>query len=114
MAQTVVLTDDLNGATPAETYYFIVGDKEYAVDLGEENAKTFQSILTQFEEKMTPYTRAGRSVGKANPRRSASNKPSRNNSDIRHWAWKNGYEISDRGRIPHEVIQAYENRDKKN
>ena len=114
MAQTVILTDDLNGATPAETYYFIVGDKEYAVDLGKDNAKDFQSILAQFEEKMAPYIRAGRSIGKANPRRSAPNKPSRDAATIRIWANENGYEVSDRGRIPAEIIEAYENRNKKN
>ncbi|MFJ6599301.1 Lsr2 family protein [Micrococcus luteus] len=114
MAQTMVITDDLNGATPAETYYFIVGDKEYAVDLGEDNAKDFQSILAQFEEKMAPYIRAGRSIGKANPRRSTSNKPSYDAATVRIWANENGYEVSDRGRIPADILEAYENRNKKN
>ena len=114
MAQTMVITDDLNGATPAETYYFIVGDKEYAVDLGEDNAKDFQSILAQFEEKMAPYIRAGRSIGKANPRRPTSNKPSYDAATVCIWANENGYEVSDRGRIPADILEAYENRNRKN
>ncbi len=32
------------------------------------------------------------------------------NQAIRVWARKNGYEVSDRGRIPSEVVEAYHRR----
>lgn len=115
MATISTLADDFDGTTPAETYNFIVGDKEYVIDLNEEHAEELKSLQEQFAEKMAPYVRAGRSIGKANPRRSSSssNKPSYDASAVREWAKGEGIEVSERGRISGEVLEAYENRGNK-
>lgn len=115
MATVSTIADDFDGTTPAESYSFIVGDKEYMIDLSEENAKEFQSLLDQFEEKMTPYIRAGRALGKANPRRSSSSNKSSGPDPklVRAWAEEEGIELNSRGRIPANIIEQYENRKKK-
>jgi hypothetical protein len=52
----------------------------------------------------------GTAVGRI-PSRSAAAQPSRSNRDqnqaIRVWAKKNGYDVSDRGRIPSGVVEAF-------
>lgn len=111
MARETIIVDDFDGTGPANTYYFIVEDKEYSVDLSEENASKFSSLIEQYAEAMAPYMRAGRSLGKANPRRSTSSaSASARDYDVqavRDWAKENGYEVAERGRIKKEIVEAY-------
>ena len=56
MAQTVILTDDLNGEGNATEVNFGLDGVEYTVDLTEENAETLRNVLE-------PYIVAGKRVG---------------------------------------------------
>jgi Lsr2 len=113
MAQkvTVSLVDDMDGSTAAETVEFGLDGVSYEIDLSDGNAKKLRDALAGY---VTAARRAGgrrRPAGSA-PRRSggAGTRPSvdrEQNAAIRDWARKQGMKISDRGRIPAEVLEAY-------
>lgn len=117
MATISTIADDFDGSTPAETVYFSVAGKEYAIDLNEEHAAELADALAKVDEQMKRYTDAARPMGKSSTgtarRSSKSSKSSQNNKAVRAWAQENGYEIGDRGRIPEEIQEAYRNRSKK-
>lgn len=96
--------DDIDGidlGTEANTLFFGFEGKEYSIDLSDENADTFRQI-------MVPYIEAGHRVtgNKTKTARTAKT-PSRSTKAIREWARANGHDVSDRGRIPADVMQAY-------
>lgn len=105
-----IFVDDLDGTemvrAQAETIEFTFDGKAYAIDLGEENAAAFR-------EAIQPYLAAARQAdsGKKRPtrnsRRSSSSTPKGETGKIREWARENGHTVSDRGRIPADVMQAY-------
>ena len=107
MAQQFQTTyiDDLDGTdlgANANTLLFAFEGKEYSIDLSDANADTFR-------QAMAPYITAGRRVtGKAKTaRKSAAATSSSDTRAVREWARTNGYEVSNRGRIPADVMQAY-------
>src|SRR5690348_4860395 len=106
MARQVVThteyTDDIDGSAAAGTVSFAYDGTHYEIDLSKRNAAAF-------EKAMRPYVEAARKVrrsrGRASARR-ASNKHEL--ADVRAWAAKNGYDVSERGRIAASVLSAYE------
>lgn len=102
---TVILVDDLDGSEAAEQVEFAVDGRSYEIDLSAENS-------AKLREALAPYIsaarrRAGRrsSSAGAAPARPASDREY--NHTIRQWAAAQGMKISERGRIPTNVIQAY-------
>ena len=110
MATISTLVDDFDGTTPAETVTFSVSGKDYAIDLGEEGREQLQAVISEFEEKMAPYLDKARTLGKSTAGKAGKFAPDYNAKDVRSWATDNGYEVSGRGRIPAEVLEAYRNR----
>ncbi|MFC0429620.1 Lsr2 family protein [Kutzneria buriramensis] len=112
MAQkvTVALIDDLDGSEASETLEFALDGVSYQIDLSAKNAGKLRDGLASF------VASARRSGGrKRGPGRVASG-PSKarpaaadreQNQAIREWARKQGMKVSDRGRIPAEVLDAY-------
>ena len=110
MAQkvTVSLVDDLDGDKADETVEFGVDGKNYEIDLSSSNADKLRDALAS-------YVGAARRPG--GRRRSAATnatvvtrRPSvdrEQNQAIRDWARKRGMKVSDRGRIPADVLDAY-------
>ncbi|SHL24062.1 Lsr2 protein [Pseudonocardia thermophila] len=100
---TVTLIDDLDGSEAVEQVEFAVDGRTYEIDLSEANSKRLRELLA-------PFISAARRVGSG--RRSAAGS-GRSTSDrvqnqaIREWAQKNGFAVSDRGRLPANVIEAY-------
>lgn len=98
--------DDLDGTdlgSVAHTISFAFDGKEYSIDLSDENA-------AQFREVMAPYVENGRRVTgtkEKTARKSTSKATSGETKAIRDWARDNGYEVSDRGRIPADIMDAY-------
>lgn len=76
---------------------------DYEIDLSQEEADEFANVIDK-------YVSAGRRVGGRRQAPSpASSGPSRGNlAAIRDWARENGYNVSSRGRIAQEVVDAYE------
>lgn len=110
--QTIeVLVDDLTGEPIPEgkgqTVTITVNDMSTEVDLSNEHAAELQSLLA-------PYFNArseGRKQTAPAARRSMPTQRRVNNQgalkEIRKWARKNGYKVSERGRIPYPVMDAY-------
>jgi len=104
MAQrvTVALEDDLDGGTADETVRFAFGGTDYEIDLSKKNA-------TAFRKKFAPFVEHARKAGRAQQRRPARTAASRQRSgDIRAWAKEHGIAVSERGRIPANVVEQYQ------
>jgi hypothetical protein len=117
MAQRIVteLTDDTNGKPADETVTFGLDGREYEIDLTSKNAAALRKAFDV-------YVKNGRRVGGRRPRSaggsgsstsstSSSSSRSRGEVDtkaVRQWAGENGYELSSRGRIPANVVEAYQ------
>lgn len=106
----VELVDDMDGTSTAdETLQFGLDGVTYEIDLSEENANELRDSLARFVE----YAR--RSGGRKRPggKRLAPAAPPTVNKEqnraIREWARKNGFDVSDRGRIPTDVIESFQN-----
>lgn len=106
MAQqtTIMLVDDLDGGEADEQVEFSVDGKAYEIDLSAANGKRLRATLA-------PFISAGR---RTDGRRSLAAAPAlRPTSDrelnqaIREWALAQGMKVSERGRIPSNVLNAY-------
>ena len=107
---TVTLVDDLDGNTADETVLFGLDGATYEIDLSSDHAKGLRSALEQ-------YVAAGRRTG--GRRSSTASAPTRSstpttgssrtrNQEIRAWANSHGVALGDRGRIPNDVVVAFE------
>lgn len=92
--------DDLDGTDlgeTANTLSFGFDGKDYSIDLSDENAETFRQVIA-------PYIEAGRRVTgtrtRTRTRTTRARSTSGNTKAVREWARANGYDVSDRGRIP--------------
>jgi Lsr2 len=102
---TITLVDDLDGSEAEEQVEFSVDGRTYEIDLSAANAGRLRDALA-------PFVSAARRSG---TRRAATpgGQPSRAGSDraqnqaIRKWAIAQGMKVSERGRIPTNVITAY-------
>lgn len=103
MAQKVrvLLIDDVDGTDAVETISFGLDGVTYEIDLNEKNAAKLRDDMAQW----TGHAR--RSGGRKRTGRSAASSGS-SASKIRAWAREKGYEVSERGRVPAEIREAYE------
>lgn len=114
--ETVVLIDDLSGeeSDEVESIPFGLDGVEYEIELGTENANELRDQLAVYiEHARRTGGRARRSTGRSTvrPIRQASSGSgySREQSRaIREWGRRNGWEVSDRGRLPEGLAQAWE------
>jgi hypothetical protein len=104
------LIDDLDGDAADETVEFGVDGKNYEIDLSKDNAEKLRDALAAF---VAAARRSGGGGGRRRGNSGASapvRRPSidrEQNQAIRDWARKRGMKVSDRGRIPAEVLDAY-------
>jgi hypothetical protein len=110
MAQKVhvVMVDDIDGGEADETVSFSLDGVEYEIDLSEKNAAGLRDALAPYvgsARKTKGGRGSGGSGGRRGGRRPKGNDPSP--ADMRAWARENGYTLSDRGRVPAEVREAY-------
>jgi hypothetical protein len=87
----VSLVDDLDGSSATDTVKFGLDGLHYEVDLSTEHAEALR-------EALRPYIKAGRRATPFSAEDAA---------EIRSWAQKKGYDVSDRGRLNQDVIMAY-------
>ncbi|WP_311245391.1 Lsr2 family protein [Microbacterium sp. WCS2018Hpa-23] len=114
MARRIVhqLVDDIDGTEldegEGETVHFSLNGTAYEIDLTSEHADELRSALA-------PYIESGRKVTSSAARSTSSRgtsvrkRPARNPevAAIRAWARDNGHELSERGRIPQPIVDAY-------
>jgi hypothetical protein len=102
--------DDLTGqpGEDVKAVEFSIDGTSYTIDLAGDNA-------ARFRDNLSPYITAGRkTIGKASSVRLGAAPAKRDKAQtkaIRDWARTNGYQISDRGRIPTQVEHAYNSND---
>lgn len=114
MAQEVIvaLVDDLDGSDADETVEFGLDGVTYEIDLSEDNADELRDTLAQYVEHARRVggrkrTATRKSNGQAPARPTTTDRAQ--NQAIRAWARETGFDISERGRIPSEIVDAYHN-----
>lgn len=106
---TVTFIDDVDGAAPAdEVVEFVIDGITYEIDLSSKNAEKLRSQLSGWIEhaRRTSGRRRGRSSGSGAGRGRASIDRAQS-AAIREWAQKQGHAVSTRGRIPAEIVEAF-------
>lgn len=103
------LVDDIDGTVlevgDGETVRFSLDGVAYEIDLTDDNADRLRDALA-------PFITAGRRISAGSveraPARTQQRSGQRDYAPVRAWAAENGYEISERGRIPASILEAYE------
>lgn len=97
----ILYVDDIDGSEAEGTVRFGLDGTEYEIDLNKKHS-------AQFTKAIHPYIDAARKVSSSR-RPARGSRPARHNqSDVRAWARSQGLKISDRGRIPADVLARYE------
>jgi hypothetical protein len=122
MAQKTIVTlvDDLTGeeAEDITTVEFALDGVTYEIDLDDKNSTKLRDALAEYigAARRTGGRRAstGRrsrsgGAGTGTPRATSPGGYDRETSkQIREWAKSQGFEVSDRGRVPNNVVEAWE------
>jgi nucleoid-associated protein Lsr2 len=102
----VHLLDDIDGTKADETLKFGLDGTLYEIDLNTKHAEKLRTALAQY---VTHARRIGR--GQVVATRSRAQAPARTdreqNQAIRDWAKAKGLDVSDRGRIPANIVEQY-------
>lgn len=110
MVQKVMVTliDDVDGTPADETVLFSLDGVSYEIDLTSDNAAKLRDSLASWVGHARRAGGRKASGTRSTPsRRSGGTSGSGDASKVREWARANGYTVSDRGRIPAEVTEAY-------
>lgn len=106
MAQKVqvILVDDIDGGSAAETVSFSLDGVSYEIDLSRDNAAKLRDVFAA-------YVGTARRVGGRNaagrgrsPRRAGDKRT----AQIREWARANGHKVNERGRLAADLVAAYD------
>ncbi|WP_116051367.1 histone-like nucleoid-structuring protein Lsr2 [Amycolatopsis palatopharyngis] len=116
MAQKVLveIVDDLDGGEATQTVPFALDGVQYEIDLSDENARALRDTFERYVDAglrtggrklrvaagQSTVARSGRATTSADRER---------NQQVRAWAAENGYAIAERGRIPKEIYEAFDN-----
>lgn len=111
MAQKVqvILVDDVDGGEASETVTFALDGTAYEIDLSADNAKSLRDAFAPF---VASARKAGRTGGRGGATRGGRGRGSttmdrEQAAAIRDWARKQGLKVSDRGRIPANIVEQY-------
>ncbi|WP_422117813.1 histone-like nucleoid-structuring protein Lsr2 [Brachybacterium sp. UNK5269] len=96
----IILTDDVDGSEATGTVSFALDGVAYEIDLNDDNAQQLRDQLGEWASK-------ARRVGGRRTTGTRSAGSSNDAAKIRTWARENGYEVSERGRVPQEIREAY-------
>lgn len=114
MAQKVLiqLVDDLDGKElgtgDGETVEFGLDGRAYEIDLSHANAKRLRAALAEFIDAARPGQAPRRRAASAGTSRASTEGKRRDLAEVRAWARSNGHEVSDRGRVPQTILDAYD------
>jgi hypothetical protein len=107
----VILSDDLDDSISAdETVTFALDGTTYEIDLSEQNATEMRDAFGKYVSAARKVSSRGRASGAGRSRATGGGgRMDREQAGaIREWARKNGHEVSDRGRIPASIVEAFE------
>jgi Lsr2 len=110
MAQRVVLADDLDGSEATQTISYTIDGQEYEIDLSEENVQRFHQALEPFVANSRQVQRQAQPVrrGRGDGRRRSGGSGRDDLHAIREWAMGRSMDVSRRGQIKKEIIDAYD------
>jgi hypothetical protein len=97
----VLFVDDIDGSEAVGTVRFGLSGAEYEIDLSREHADELTAAVG-------PYIAAARRVSASRRPVKPVRAPRHDQSEVRAWAREQGLKVSDRGRIPADVLSRYE------
>ncbi|MEV5874845.1 Lsr2 family protein [Streptomyces sp. NPDC052101] len=110
MAQKVITTyvDDLTGEASSHisTHSILVDGAGVEIDLTDDNYEKLLELLNPYLHAEGARRVRGAARAKGKPKAASGGKD--DSSAIRAWARDNGFDVSDRGRVPASVREAYE------
>ena len=97
----IMYIDDIDGSQADGTVRFGLDGTSYEIDLSKKHADELARVIRPYIDvaRKVPSTR--RSIQGGRPVR-------RSQSDVRAWARAQGLKVSDRGRIPADLLARYE------
>jgi hypothetical protein len=103
----VILVDDLDGGSADETVSFSLDGTSYEIDLSAKNAEKLRDAVASYvgAARKAGKVPGGRNVRGARGGGAAADREQ--NQAIRAWAKKKGLKVSERGRIPAEIVEKY-------
>lgn len=96
----VLYVDDIDGSDAVGTVRFGVDGTEYEIDLNQQHTD-------QFTKALGPFIAAARKVSPSRRASRGSRAARHDQSAVRAWARAQGIKVSDRGRIPADVLSRY-------
>ncbi len=105
--ETVVLVDDLTGneSDTVRTREFGIDGKTFEIDLDEANSNELDDVLAVYIEHAR---RIGGRAKRGTVTKVTGGYDHETTKQIRSWARQQGMDVSDRGRLPGNVTQAWE------
>ncbi|MDR0837240.1 MAG: Lsr2 family protein [Propionibacteriaceae bacterium] len=98
---TTVLLDDIDGTPADESIVFALDGVTYQIDLNSIHA-------AELREAIRPYIKAGVKLSGRKSTSAAKSAPHTDRAVVRAWGNQNGYALGQRGRIPVDVLEAYQ------
>lgn len=95
--EKITKVDDIDGTPADATVQFALEGKTFEIDLSETNAALLREQIGEWAKNARPAVKA-----------KANKLPAAKVAAIRAWAATNGFELAERGRIPKEVVAAYD------
>lgn len=111
--QTVTFVDDLDGREldpqDAQTVSWSWLGVDYELDVSSANLDKIEQGKVTVAKLLKASTRVGgrRRSPSVRTKTNAGGNGASVNASIRDWASENGYEVSARGRIPNDIVEAY-------
>jgi hypothetical protein len=104
----VELLDDIDGSEAAETLAFGLDGTNYEIDVNEKHADKLRKSLEKFVMSARRVGRGGVAVSRRRTAGVHARTDRAQNQAIRDWAKRKKIQLSDRGRIPANVVAQYE------
>ncbi len=99
----VQMVDDLDGGIASDEITFALDGVSYEIDLGADNAAELRNAFA-------PYLAHGRRIGGRSSVAKSRRSTAGSNGDmaaVRVWARENGFEVGVRGKVPANIVDAY-------
>lgn len=108
---TTRLVDDIDGSSADETIEFAIDGKQYEIDLSSAHATRLRGLLADYvsvaRRRHPAKLRRGRLPAGPTTAQPTDAANRAQNQAIRNWARQRGMSVSDRGRIPQKVLDAF-------
>lgn len=103
---TVLLLDDIDQTEAVETVSFGLDGTNYEIDLNAVNAAALRESLAVFVAHGRKAASAGATTGRK--RRASGDSGGPSAKDVRAWARSVGCDVTERGRVPAHIREAYD------